>query len=289
MSFWIAFMLYLDTTESNHPRIRKSLIVTITFLGFVSSVYPLYIPRFLHSKVNVISELNSLGDIGIIASADNAYLVPIASPRHIKATPHENEYIRNFDLVREVFAQPKLYVIRNGWLAAFPDTLQQFGRTYEKKGEIITKAGFELSRYERIIKKMLFTLNMMKYQGTVQEDELALSGKAVSIDDTYDNNKHFVYGPFISLGKGKYIIRYRLKAASDLSTTPFAMLDVSANYGKTILTSKYIRPCDFGRTNHWEFKDIALDVDKDYEGVEFRIFLLGKPELTFDHVELIGQ
>ena len=75
-----------------------------------------------------------------------------SDPVHIKTTPHEKDYVRNPDLVEEVLKQPKIYLIKDGWLDSFPDTIVQFRKTLRKKGACIHIADAWLNRYE-IIKR----------------------------------------------------------------------------------------------------------------------------------------
>ena len=88
-----------------------------------------------------------MGNIGIIAEYWNAYMTASPDPLHIKVTAHDKDYVRNPDLVNEVFGQPKIYLIKDGWLESFPDTLVQFGRTLKKQGRSFHLADAWLNRY----------------------------------------------------------------------------------------------------------------------------------------------
>jgi hypothetical protein len=105
----------------------------------------------------------------------------------------------------------------------------------------------------------------------------------------FDRSKHFIYGPFVNLLKGKYTVLYRIKISRDLGINNVAVLNISANFGKEVLTSRTIRLCDFGKSNNFEEFDVPLEIAKDYEGVEFRIMYLGESDLYFDRVVLIEQ
>ena len=109
------------------------------------------------------------------------------------------------------------------------------------------------------------------------------------ITTPFDRSKHFIYGPFINLHKGKYTVLYRLKISRDLGINNFAVLNISANYGKQILTSRTIRLCDFQKSYNFEEFGVPLEITRDYKGVEFRIMYLGGTDLFFDRVVLIEQ
>ena len=128
----------------------------------------------------------------------------------------------------------------------------------------------------------------MKYQGIVDKDEDARNGQSVRTGPGFDKSKHFIYGPFISLSPGKVVVRFRLKAGENLSTGKLAFLDVSADYGKTILGSRTLQCADFGRVNAFQEFEVPIELTKRYDGIEFRILYLGDADLSFDRVVVKG-
>jgi hypothetical protein len=285
ITLWTALLLFTETSEISHPVIRKYILTFLILLGSFSSLYPLYLPH-LPSSNTALSELKTLNTIGLIGASSAAYFSASVDPTHIKATPHEKEYIRNFNLVQDVIKQNRIFLIKNGWLSSFPDTISQFGILLQRTGEPFHKSGYELCRYERIIKRSYFSIGEMKYQGTLQEDTTAYTKQVAMITPGFDRNKHFIYGPFIHLLKGRYTVLFRLKTSRDLSTDNVAVLDISANYGKEIIASKTIRLCDFAKSHHFEEFDISFETAKDYDGVEFRVMFLGGVDLWFERVVL---
>jgi hypothetical protein len=287
ISIWIAFLLFIESTDSTHPALRKYILMLIVVLGVVSSITPLFIPKNLPSVSSALNELRTLENIGLIGESSIVYKASSIDPDHIKATPHDKELLRNFNLVLDVLKQKRIYLVRNGWLASFPDTISQFGILFQRTGEPFQKAGYDLCRYQRIIKRTIFLLDKMQTQGKVMTDTTAYSGKSAMITTPFDRSKHFIYGPFINLHKGKYTVLFRLKVSHDLGINNVAVLNISANFGKDVLTSRTIRLCDFGKNNDFEEFDVPLEIAKEYEGVEFRIMYLGETELYFDRVVLI--
>ena len=289
ISLWIALLLFFESTDSPHPAIRKFIILLILFLGIVSSLFPLFFPKHLQSKSSALSELKSLHSFGMIGESSLVYNAASNDPAHIKATPHDHEFIRNFGLVKDVFKQNKIYLLRNNWLPGFPDTISQFGVLLQRTGEPFQKSGYELCRYEKTIKRTIFPIDSMQTVGTVLTDTTAYSGKSAMITIPFDRSKHFIYGPFINLHKGKYTVLYRLKISRGLGINNFAVLNISANFGKTVLTSRTLRLCDFAKSDNFEEFDVPLEIARDYQGVEFRIMYLGETDLFFDRVILIEQ
>ncbi len=148
ISSWICLILWLENQPKN--KWKKSLQIALTVVvitGSLSGCLRFYYPEVKPSRIRVISALKSMGDIGIIAEYWNAYMAASPDPLHIKATPHDKDFVRNPDLVIEVFAQPKIYLVKDGWLESFPDTIVQFGRMLRKKGRSFHIADDCINRY----------------------------------------------------------------------------------------------------------------------------------------------
>jgi hypothetical protein len=289
ISLWIALLLFFESTGSGRPGVRKIILLVILFLGIVSSLSPLFIPKYLPSKSSALGELSSLHTFAMIGESSLVYIAASTDPKHIKGTPHEGEFIRNPNLVKDAFKQDKIYLLGNNWLSVFPDTIRQFGVLLQRTGEPFQKSGYKLCRYEKTIKRTIFPLDSMKTVGTIMTDTTAYSGKSAMITIPFDRSRHFIYGPFINLLKGKYTVLYRLKISRNLGINHFAVLNISANFGKTILTSRTLRLCDFAKSYDFEEFDVPLEIARDYQGVEFRIMYLGETDLFFDRVILIEQ
>ncbi|MCX6287487.1 MAG: hypothetical protein NTY96_10260 [Bacteroidetes bacterium] len=151
MSAWISLLLWLETLPEN--KIKKQFrlaLLAVVIIGSLSGSFRFYYPEIKPSRIRVISALKSLGNIGIIAEYWNSYMSASPDPVHIKATPHDKDYVRNPELVKEVLEQPILYLVKDGWIDSFPDTIIQFGKTLKKKGKSIHIADSWLNRYEVI-------------------------------------------------------------------------------------------------------------------------------------------
>jgi hypothetical protein len=135
ISFTIVMLLLAETTEKRKRRIVNIILAVMILTGATSSVYKFYYPKHIPSRIKVLSEFQSLGNIGLISEYWNSYLSATPDPVHIKATPHDKDYVRNHKLAEEVFNQPRIFIIKDGWMDSFPDTIRQFGRTLVKKGD----------------------------------------------------------------------------------------------------------------------------------------------------------
>ena len=148
LSFAIVILLMTETTDGKIRKYLNIILTLIVFTGFVSSFYKFYIPKHKPPTVKILSELQTLGDIGLIGEYWNAYVSATPDPVRIKATAHDKDYVRNYQLTEEVFAQPKIYIIKDSWLKSFPDTMQQFGRTLVRSGDSLYLGGSWINRYE---------------------------------------------------------------------------------------------------------------------------------------------
>jgi hypothetical protein len=165
----------------------------------------------------------------------------------------------------------------------------QFGHILLRKGEPIHCCNLTLCRYERMLYTRTFSCEEMQHQGTFVADPVARSGKSLMIGNNFDRKKHFIFGPFLSLKHGTIIVQFNLRSEPDFNTRTLAVLEISANYGKEILASMPIRSCDFQRMDSFQLFNLKTKLDKDYEGVEFRIMYQGGSDLYFDRVDLTGM
>jgi hypothetical protein len=287
-SFWLAFLLYLQANGSRSRSLRLTILFIIILTGSFSSFYKFYIPNRIPPSTTALIEFKNLGNIGLIAEGRNAYLLACTDPGHIKATPHEKDRIINSYLIDDVFRQPRIFLVRDSWLNSFPDTIQQFGHTLIKMGNVLCIAGYHLCQYFPLKLYQEYTWSGMKYQGIIENDEEAQNGQSICPGPGFDRTRHFIYGPFITLAPGRIVVKFRLKTNENLSTSKLAFLDISADFGKTILASRMLQPSDFGRPNAFQEFEIPLELKRQFDGIEFRVLYLGSTTLSFDRVIVQG-
>lgn len=289
ISLWIALLLYVEATGSHHRQLRLIILLIVVIFGALSSFNKFYFPKQLPSQLTLGEAYEKLGDCGLIAGYQNSYLTACVDPKHIVATPHDKDRVRNYYYAESVFKMPRLYLVKNGWLTSFPDTITQFGHILIRKGKEFQVCNDSLCEYERMYFKRTFSGEEMQHQGKLIKDPSAMFGKSVVISKDFDRKKHFIYGPFLSLKQGTILVQYNLKSIPDLDTRNIAVLEISAEYGKKILASMTIRSCDFQRENFFQLFNLKTTLDKDYNGIEFRIMYLGGADLYFDYVGLTGM
>lgn len=137
ISLWMAFLLYLEVKHVRSKVIQIS-VLTIILIGSYSTHYGYanHFPQTTLSKTELLKEFKTLGNIGVIASYWSSYELSATAPDQIVATPyHGSGSVRRWDVAENVFKQDKIYIIRDGWLEEFPDSIEQFGHLLIKKGE----------------------------------------------------------------------------------------------------------------------------------------------------------
>jgi len=151
ISLSVVVLILIDNLKLTTPKsfVIKYIISAAIFVGALSTIHYLKFvwPKTLRPKIDVKAEFLALGEIGIIGEFWNSYISACPDPSKIKATAHDKSVVRNFELVDEVFAQPKIYVIRDMWMKSFPDTLEQFGHILIKEGDSFKIADCDVNRY----------------------------------------------------------------------------------------------------------------------------------------------
>ena len=97
------------------------------------------------------------------------------------------------------------------------------------------------------------------------------------------------YGPYITLPGGNYIVQYRVKVASNASTSAIITLDATNNLGKNPYGSIVVHPADFRASGDWETFSLPIKIDNNQNGIEFRgmNFNTGITDFYLDYVNVI--
>jgi len=289
ISFWIAFLVTFDCLqEIKYKKLLNGLLLFTVILGGLGTIYNYkYIsPKKLTPTSKTVREFEKLGKIGIISEYWNSYLSSLTNPVLIKATPNDSSEVRNQGLVDSVFAQPKIYVIRDMWMDKFPDTLEQFGYVLMKTGEEFRIGGSQVCNYQKIKLNRRFDLDEFHHHNQqIVEDRSEGSVLYVSADCDSCREMYFIYGPYFPIGIGKFTARFRIRASNFIDKHPVALLDVTADYGMEQLSAKTLNQDDFSADN-FRYFDLDFVTSKRYHNLEFRIYYHGFADLYFSHVML---
>ena len=287
ISFSMLLLLIFDNLKFNLQKniIVKSVLIFIVLVGAFSTIHYLkYIrPKTLRSKIDVKSEFLQLGEIGIIGEYWNSYISACPDPSKIKATAHDKTGVRNQKLVDEVFAQPKIYVIKDMWMKSFPDTLNQFGYVLVKRDSSFNLGDCIVSRYIKIKRNETIPFKSLKFKNGVTT---ITNGIEIQKDKSNLKNNYVISGPDFHVGIGDFIIKYKLKIKNIQDAQPIAMFDVVADYGKTILAKKTLSAAKFDSIGYFE---LSFCTEKRYTNIEFRTYYYGNSDLIIKGIQLIEK
>jgi len=289
ISFWLAFLIWLDSRMVNqYTRLVKSIVSLALTVGIVSIIYGFaYVyPKSLTSKLSIVSELNELGEIGIIAEYWNAYSSSVANPEQIIAIPHEYAEQKNPDRVNLAFAQPRLFLIRDMWLDTFPERIVQFGRHLIRSGDEFRIGGSWLCEYKITPFDMMFKATDMLFLKDSEHILTSEAGGLSIVDNTELHNIFVVYGPKISVPEGDFSVEFKMRLESSTTGLSFARLEVSAEHGEVILAEKNIGESDFIHSNTEQLIVLTFNTQEPREGVEFRVYFEGGASFILESVHI---
>jgi hypothetical protein len=153
ISLAMVVLLILDKIELMHKiKWLKHIVLLTVIVGAISSVFSMkYIfPKSLKPKVEVIGEFKQLGEIGVIGNYWHSYIISCVDPELIKATPYD--YIRNYKIMEMTLERENIYVIKNGWMSTFPDTLNVQGHILVKENMPFILGECDVCQYSPVLK-----------------------------------------------------------------------------------------------------------------------------------------
>ncbi len=290
ISLSMFIILALDNIEK-HQSI-KLLRVSILLLALIGAISPIYSMKYKHPKslkpmVDVVGEFKQLGEIGVIGGYWDSYIISCPDPELIKATPHDQSYVRSQEIVDMIFERENIYVIKDMWMDTFPDTLEQFGYVLLKDGNPFILGGRDVCKYDKIKLHKVFPLQKLKYSDSQVVFDSISNEKKLFVSANCDSCKEnfIIYGPYIPLGIGEFTVSYNIKANNFKNDNPIALLDVAADWGTTKLAEKTISKDDFP-INEYSYIDLDFKTSKGYNNIEFRIYYYGNADLYFDRIVL---
>lgn len=291
ISFWFVFlMLFSFFSPGGIKKVITFLTVFAIGIGTLSTFYNYkYInPKSFKPKAEVVREFSKLGRIGIIADYWNSYSSSFADPDRIKATPYELSYsVRNFELIDSVFAQPGIILIRDMWMGDFPDSIMQFDRTLLRKDSSFFMGGCQCCEYT-IKRNWMFDINGMKHMPGYTSFDKLLGKEVLKVGEGYEAciYKHVVFGPFITLLKGRYEVSFDIRFDSVFTNNDIAELDVVSDYGQNKMASLTLKPSLIPSIMDFHEYKMEFHVDEKNPTIEFRIYYLGGAYLTFDRISV---
>jgi hypothetical protein len=286
LAFFVIF--YIDSISEGPLRFSSLLLIMVFILTSYRSWehqninYKGDVRNFSLKKVNSFS---SLRGGGIIGDYWFSYILAINSEFNIVATPHDRSFVRKPELIDSVFKRKDIYIVQNFWLTTFPDTIYQFERALKCNGVPQNICGVILCKYKLVKLKRNFGPQEMKTNGLTMRDAVSQKPMYFASDtNKVYKNEYFVFGPFTRLYKGNYKIHFLLGDIKALSPGSSITLDVSENWGTSVLSSKRIALPDTTFQNKMQSISLDLYTKENRRDVEFRININGRVDITFYNV-----
>lgn len=268
----IGTLMYAEHVQlaQKAKRLFTLFLFLVAFVGSASQFsYLLHFhPKTLRSAASETKSYEKYGHIGIIADYWFAYRHSCVDPVHIHATPHDMSDVKNRALVPEVFAQPRLFVIGDGWLQTFPDTLIQFKIPLKRKGKPFQLAGNTVCEYKRMKLNHSYTADELSFSDPKWKQ--TINGKAVL---RFEKNPALLdqivqSGPMCTLLPGKYSVTYHLRADSLPETDSIiGEILISAEYGAIPIKQVAVESADFRKNGLFDvtipfyLKDFTFNVE----------------------------
>jgi hypothetical protein len=160
MIFPVCMMLLATTIFLGQ---KKNFIPTIRYVGvgllvvlFATSVASTLRPKHtdgLQLTFSQRTEIEKIRGTGIIGNYWFSYPFSAYNPASIASTPHDKDFARSHIMVEKVLLKDSIYLVKNGWLEEFKDTIPQFGVTLirVKPYKTIQIGNAHLSLYQKSI------------------------------------------------------------------------------------------------------------------------------------------
>jgi hypothetical protein len=148
---YISFSIFILLIIDRYPQAKfiKYLLVMVILYGALSPVLEMkFVYKTLTPRVELSRKIETLGRSGLIGSFWTSYISAVTNPDQITATEYDEGWTRNIKMTEDVFQQPDIYLIRDFWLDAFPDTTVQWNHTLVKEGEPFELDPVEICRYK---------------------------------------------------------------------------------------------------------------------------------------------
>ncbi len=287
ITFGMFFIITIDQSE-----VLKNNAKYIGAVGVFVLLASTNITNVLHfakgkytPMTTTLSEMNSLGEIGILGNYWDAYRLSMLNPDQIKTSPIEGGGVRSDKLVSEVFKQPKLYLSRDMWMDSFPDSLVQFGVQLYKKGNEFSLAGSHLCAYTAEKKTKHFKPDQLNYIPSLYDS--VNNAVVLKSDPSNLENQIIVFGPFISILPGKYNLRIYVKPLNPNQLGESILFDRSHSFGQNSSGFIPLSKMKYTQKGDQAYFQTSFNTEELLQQVEFRLLLKKAIPFTFLAYELI--
>lgn len=166
----------------------------------------------------------------------------------------------------------------------------EFGVVAQRDGYVLLRRGADPSRNGRLITEIM---------GRLDVEDMALKTGDSAVFDLEAVNKRarfgragvhlpglLAYGHHRDLPKGNYRVVFRAKAAADVSDGVVAVIDVTGEGGRKMLSTRELTGRDFGGGGGYREFVLVFRIDETTE-VEPRVFFLSTRDLWVDKITIV--
>jgi len=271
-------------------KLFRVIVISTAIFGAITPIIYLkfYIPRSLKPYTDVKRELNVLGNCGLIGEFWNSYVSSCSNPEIIISTPHDKSDVRNYDLVKKVFEQENLYLIKDMWLDSFPDTISQFGNLLLKDGLSFKLGDCELNKYIKIKGYNKFDESNLFFNRDLLVKDIELNKNIFFIPNECDSCKQqFVIKSYpLSLKTGNYRIIYNVKLNNFTNKTETIYYEITYDWGNKKVFEKFTYPNEYKASDFTDYS-IEFNLVADIKNVEIKIYYHGNCDFYFNNFILI--
>lgn len=274
--FLFFLILLADRIRQIHYQwIAAALCMVLAFSHLIQNQLYVHQQPYLSKDLNIknLREISGeLGDCGILGNYWTSYNIASADPAHIKASAHDDGYVRKPELGRALMMKKNIFVIKDNWLGEFPEALIQFGSFIRKTGRPFQTHGLTLCRYTRVDSIRYPVANLVSRHLRLENQNYIVKN-----DSTAHVHDLVLFGPRIMLNPGKYRLSFELGALNKMHHSDEIDISLTNSFGEHALWRK-----NFVLDGSFSFaRKFLLFFDLRYpvQNFEMHVFLNGRTQV----------
>lgn len=151
LTFWLGlFSVDIRSMQKKIKYVVFILSILVTIGASQSLVYMYDFGLYKDISYADLKEIKSTKRRCFIGDYWYSYVLGIANPATIRATPHDQQFARNKAMMREVLKADTVIIVKNDWMGAEPDSLVQFEHLLAKIGSGWKEGKFEFVAYQNL-------------------------------------------------------------------------------------------------------------------------------------------
>jgi hypothetical protein len=168
VSFWMAALLFAAGRKGLTGHSLKALLLLIAIVSSLSLHQRVFSFEPSKSKIQSLHKVETLGKAGFIGNYWTSYIICTVNPAMLNCTSRDmegkspcppqsqlqdprqyREQVRCPRCVPKVLASDTIYLVKERWLPAFPDQIEQFGQCLVRTGEPRKISGYRMAPYRK--------------------------------------------------------------------------------------------------------------------------------------------